>query len=224
MQHCDRLRISPRGLSEAGAVCSRHFALGCAGLLSLLASAGCGSRRAEWQIPPQLDPRAVTQAIMQIADGNGDGFLEEQELAAVPAMRDVRAAADSDHDGRLIASEIKGWLGLVKQESVGAREVRLKITRRGQPVADLLVKLVPEACMGGTIEPAEGVTYLDGVTLLNIPGRRTTGIRNGLYRVEITGTGPGGLPIPAKYNTASTLGLAVGGGLPQGLPPILSID
>ena len=48
-----------------------------------------------------------------------------------------------------------------------------------------------------------------------IPSGTYMGVNCGLYRVEITGQGNDGKPLPAKYNAASTLGAAVGGRLPE---------
>jgi hypothetical protein len=41
------------------------------------------------------------------------------------------------------------------------------------------------------------------------------GTSSGLYRIEITGTGNDGKPLPARFNAKSTLGTAVGAGVPE---------
>jgi hypothetical protein len=86
------------------------------------------------------------------------------------------------------------------------------------------LKLVPEPFMGSNVKAAEATTDTSGAVLPTIPGSPYPGVNSGVYRVEITGTLPGGKPIPAKYNTSTTLGLAVGNGLPAETPVTFAID
>lgn len=46
------------------------------------------------------------------------------------------------------------------------------------------------------------------------PAAEVPGVNCGLYRVELTGPGIDGRPLPASFNTESRLGLAVGAALP----------
>jgi len=64
--------------------------------------------------------------------------------------------------------------------------------------------------MGSNIHGAEGRTDEYGYVSPSIPGSLSPGVRFGIYRVEITGKGVDGRPIPAKYNVESTLGFTVG--------------
>jgi hypothetical protein len=78
--------------------------------------------------------------------------------------------------------------------------------------------------MSAKMQPAEGTTDASGGVSPSIPGSRYPGVNCGVYRVEITGSLPGGKPIPAKYNAATTLGLAVGNGLPFESPVVFRLD
>jgi hypothetical protein len=77
------------------------------------------------------------------------------------------------------------------------------------------VKLVPESCMGAGMKVAEGTTDADGIAQVTIPASQHSGVNCGMYRVEIVGNGNDGRPLPERYNSASTLGVAVGGALPE---------
>ncbi len=193
-------------------------------LVAVAVVLGCGPRRPEWLIPPVLDPQAITEAVMASADADSNGRLDSGELAALPGLADAIPLLDTDGDGQLAVAEIRAWLDRVEAEAVPVVELPLQITRQGRPLAGCTVKLVPEACMGGTIEPAEGVTDDTGLVFLNIQTRPTGGVRCGLYRLEITGKGPGGQALPPRYNTESELGLAVGGGLPVERTTTFTLD
>lgn len=183
----------------------------CLLLAWVAATAGCGQRLPDWMVPPPVDPRALTKAVMAQADADKNGMLDTNELAAIPALRDVVSLLDTSSDQQLSMDELTAWFEQLKKEGVSHREAGLVIKDRGKPLANALVKIVPEPCMGGTIEPAEGRTDKEGCVVLNIPTSLVTGVRSGLYRLEITGTRAKGKPIPAQYNTETTLGLAVGG-------------
>jgi hypothetical protein len=195
-----------------------------AAVLATLAVTGCGPRWAEWQVPAVFDVGAVTRAVMDTADADGDGLLDPVEFAALPALEGMVSVLDTDGDRRLSTAEIEAWLERVRRESVAACEAPMLVTHQGAPLADALVKLVPEPCMAAATEPAEGRTEATGLVFLNTPTRQTPGVRPGLYRVEITGKGADGKPLPAKYNSATTLGYALGGGLPSTRTPLYALD
>lgn len=181
----------------------------CLLLAWVAATAGCGQRLPDWMVPPPVDPRALTKAVMAQADADKNGLLDAAELATIPALRDVASVLDTSGDQQLSNDEISTWFERVKKEGVPHREAFLVIMDRGKPLANALVRIVPEACMGGTIEPAEGRTDNEGRTMLMIPTSRVQGVRSGLYRLEITGKRAKGKPIPPQYNTETTLGFSV---------------
>lgn len=189
-----------------------------------VATAGCGQQRAEWQVPAAFDVAAVTRAAMETADANGDGQLNASEFRTLPALHGMVEPLDSDGDKQLSAGEVSAWLLRVQREAVAACETPMLLTHQGKPLADALVKLVPEPCMAAATEPAEGRTDDAGLVFLNTPTRQTPGVRPGLYRVQITGKGADGKPLPPKYNSASTLGYALGGGLPSPRTPIYALE
>jgi hypothetical protein len=176
------------------------------GLLAVVAAAlaGCGPSRPARIPAPPLDPEAVADAAAAA------GALEK-----LPAIGFGRATLDTDGDKRVSRDELVAWLKEVRDSKVAITSVAVQVTQRGKPLSGADVKLVPEACMGGAIKEATGTTDDSGVAMVTIPGGEYPGVNCGLYRVEVTGSGADGKALPAKYNAASRLGVAVGGMLPE---------
>jgi|694.fasta_scaffold67035_4 hypothetical protein len=193
-----------------------------AGLLVVTAS--CGPSRPPRVPAPPVDPESMARAVLQLIDTDGDGQLTTAELARVPGLVSALATLDTDGDKRLSAADITTWLTGVRDSKVAVTPVPLKVMHKGKPVAGATLKLVPEPFMGSNVKAAEATTDTSGAVLPTIPGSPYPGVNSGVYRVEITGTLPGGKPIPAKYNTSTTLGLAVGNGLPAETPVTFAID
>lgn len=183
---------------------------------------GCGPSRPTRLSAPALDITAIVAGIMQ-ADVDGDGKLGDRELASVPAFVDARSALDSDGDGALSKAEIESWLTRVRASRIAVTSVATVVRHKGRPVVNAVVKFVPVASMAG-VAAAEGVTDATGQAQITVPGSRYPGVNCGVYRVEITGTGSDGRPLPARYNSASTLGAAVGGELPADGMLVFTLD
>ena len=199
------------------------WALVAAGVI-VVAAAGCGSSAPKRLVPPPLDPRAVTAAVMTAADADGNGSLDRQELARMPGLAGGLALLDTDSSGSLSAAEITAWLDAIKASRVAITSLALQVTQKGKPLADVTVKLVPEACMGQETKAAEGRTDASGSATVSIPGSPYPGVNCGIYRAEITGTGSDGKPLPARYNSDTVLGVAVGGLLPENGTVVFDLD
>jgi hypothetical protein len=184
------LRLSP---GMTGVICAAAVAI-----------TGCGPSRPARIPAPSLDPEAVADAAA------AGGALDK-----LPAVGFGRAGLDTDGDKQVSRDELVRWLTEVRDSKVAITSVAVQVTQRGKPLVGADVKLVPEACMGGAIKEASGTTDESGVAMVTIPGSEYPGVNCGLYRVEITGAGGDGKALPAKYNTDSTLGMAVGGMLPE---------
>jgi len=182
---------------------SRHLSVTAFALLLLAAGAGgCGPSRPARIIAPPLDPAAVSAA----AAAN---------LDKLPAIVFSRVVLDTDKDKKVSQAELLKWLEEVRDSKVAITNISVQVSHKGKPLANAEVKLVPEACMGGAIKEASGKTDQSGISMVTIPGGEYPGVNCGLYRVEITGNGNDGKPLAAKYNAQSTLGVAVGGMLPE---------
>lgn len=185
---------------------------------------GCGKTLPDWKVPPPVDVRAILGAIMEQADEDRSGWLDGDELLIIPALQTSLGVLDSNSDKKLSRDEIEAWLERLKKDGIARQDAPANVYFRGKPVAKARVKLVPEACMGGTIEPAEGTTDEQGMVFPTIQTAGVMGVRCGLYRLEVVGKQANGKPIPAKYGKDSPVGYAVGGGLPDSWHPKVFLD
>jgi hypothetical protein len=177
---------------------------------SVLVFPGCGPARPARVPQPAFSPADVSKCIVERADRDNDGECTVEELAVVPGLRLEEAIADidSDKNGRLSGKEIHDWLAAMRATKVALAPAAVCVVRRGAPVPGLRVRIVPDPCMGNTSEVAEGISDDAGIAMLRIASP-PLGAHFGIYRVEITGTDTSGNPVPAKYNSASSLGLVV---------------
>ncbi|NCX97765.1 MAG: hypothetical protein EBX35_04100 [Planctomycetia bacterium] len=172
-------------------------------LLLLATAAGCGPSRPARIPAPPLDPAAVAAAA-----SSGD-------LNKLPAIAAGRVVLDTDKDKKVSQGELLKWLEEVRDSKVAITSIAVQVSHKGKPLSGAEIRLVPEACMAGGIKEASGKTDQSGMSMVTIPGSEYPGVNCGLYRVEITGNGNDGRPLAAKYNAQSTLGVAVGGMLPE---------
>ena len=195
-----------------------------ASTLLLLALAACRPSRPARVVPPALDPEAVAAAVLAKADADGDGRIVKAELSAVPALVAAVAAFDADGDGAISAAELGQWLTDVKESRIAITTCAGRVTHLKKPLGNATVKLVPEPFMGPGYQAAVGVTDADGAFAASIPEAKYPGVNCGLFRVEITGQGNDGKPLPARYNAQTTLGIAVGGRLPENGSAIFTLE
>lgn len=181
----------------------------------LAATLGCGSHQPPRVAAPGVAVEQATTAILARVDANSDGRIDPQEAARVPAVKAAVKDLDSDGDGLLSRDELLAWLEEIRQARVAITPLGLTVTHRGKPLANAEVRLVPEDFLGPDVQPAAGTTDATGLVRPAMAAGRHAGVNCGLYRIEITGKGNDGRPLPARFNTASTLGLAVGGQLPK---------
>lgn len=175
---------------------------------------GCSNRPA--RVPaPRINPTAIADAVFERADADRDGSLRAAEQQAVPAIGMAAGRFDRDADGAVSREELRAWLEAVRDSRVAITQLEIVVGHRGRPLSNATVRLVPEAFMGNEVKVAEGVTDSDGLAVMMMPEAKYPGVNCGLYRVEITGTGNDGKPLPERMNAATTLGVAVGAGVPE---------
>lgn len=181
----------------------------------LAAFVGCHSRQPARLVASSFSAEQAVTAILARADVNADGGIDAGEASRVPALKQATADLDGDGDKRLSREELLRWLEEIKQSRVAINPLGLTVIHRGKPLGDALVRLVPEDLLGSGVLPATGNTDASGLVRPAIAGSRFAGVNCGLYRIEISGQGNDGRPLPARFNTATTLGLAVGGQVPR---------
>jgi hypothetical protein len=161
---------------------------------------------------------------MQLADANGDLVLTPLELVRVPGLAAAMGVLDTDADGRLSPVELTAWLSGIRESRTAITPLSVLVTSGDKPVDGAVVKLVPETFMGREMKVAEATSDATGTAVPSIPEAPTTGVNSGVYRVVISGMRRDGTPIPAKYNSATTLGIAVGNGAPLEQPVVFVVD
>jgi hypothetical protein len=203
-----------------------RLAFGLVGVAAL-SMPGCGGSKPAAVEPMEIASNAGSQAIAQY-DANGDQSLDYNELAKAPGLRAAMVSIkkqkpqgnpppESQLQGLTItASEIDARIQEWKDKKIARVLVNCRVTRgkkgiKGRKVAidGAEVKFVPESFLGPSLTPATGKTNKNGFASPSQLSRGgndpATGMAPGFYRVEITK----GSEIPAKYNSATTLGAEV---------------
>lgn len=181
--------------------------------LLLVTVCSCSSTPARVSAP-DLDPASAASAAMRQYDTDGDGTLSPKELAAAGSIASGLAAIDTNGDAAVSEDELAASLEKLVAGGVGLTTFSCKVTLDGAPLSDAVVKLVPEPFMQDAILPAQGTTDASGVAGVALDASQLPSdqqnlksvIHPGFYRVEITHPQT---KIPAKYNSATTLGQLV---------------
>jgi hypothetical protein len=163
--------------------------------------AGCDDRPRRLS-PTKVDAMAAALEAMAMYDTNKDGRIADEELDRCPSLKAI--AIDNAVTRHMIAARILGW----QSAGFGRAAVGIAVFHNGKGLADASVRLVPEKFLSD-ITPATGRTDANGATIITVPTsgpEEPKGASAGFYRVEITKNGE---DIPAKYNTETTLGMAV---------------
>lgn len=183
------------------------------------AAIGCGSSRPSALIPPAVNPAAVVEAVFNRGDMDTDGLLSAAERSSAPAIDAIAAELDEDGDESVSRAELLGWLERVKESRVALASLSVVILRRGRPVSNAKVRLIPDPAMGGAIQGAEGTTDRTGTAVMSAGGTGTPGVNCGLYAISVTFAGQASI----DASKSAGLGIAVGAGLPVGYQTVIDL-
>ena len=183
----------------------------------LLLLTGCSSRPGAIR-PANVNAGAAANKAIELYDKNGDGQLAKEEWSSSPALSAVASTYDKNGDGILLKDEIAGGIDAWKQSGVGARVVPFTVQWNGRRLVGAKVLLVPAPFLDDVLKSATGDAGPGGAGQLDLaPEDRPPNspdiplMQPGLYHVEITHPST---KIPAKYNTATTLGIEITSGNP----------
>lgn len=177
----------------------------------LAMTAGCNSRPSAIQ-PVDVDGASAAAEAMGKVDSDADAAFSDAELAAIPGILKHKAKYDLDGDGKVSQQEIADRIDLWATQGLGLKSLAVEVTLDGRPLSGASVKFVPEPFLGDAPKEATGVTDGNGATKIGIANEhlpeslqqaRLRGLYGGLYKIEVTHPDR---PLPAKYNTATTLG------------------
>lgn len=181
-------------------------------IVAALVAGGCSGAPGRLT-PPKVSANGAADEAFELYDQNQDGSLAKSELAECPGLTHAFTSYDTDGSGQLSHDEIAAGIRVWSEGKMGMTSWPFQVRFNGRPLDGAQVKLVPEPFLGGAVKSASGESGPGGHGALgmamddlpsNAPKRPL--IQPGLYRVEITHPST---PIPAKYNTESTLGLEV---------------
>ncbi len=180
--------------------------------------AGCGSGQSKNLTPPVLDPVAAAEQAIAEYDTDQDGSIGGREFSKCLGLKAALSTTDGNGDGALTRDEIAARLQAYVDSQSAIQYFELVVTVNRQPVEGLSVTLVPESFLTPAIEPASGTTTRFGrVTPAidfedpEIAKQNIVGVRPGMYRVEVSQTDAQGKEaIQSRFNTDSILGVEVG--------------
>lgn len=175
---------------------------------------GCSGRPGRIATPG-IDAADAAQEAMQLYDANSDGQIDQSELAASPPLLNALPAYDKDKNGSLSEAELVAGMQSWSQRGIGAMSLPFVVRLDGRPLSGAQVALTPAPFMAGAVQAAGGTADSLGAGSLEIAAAdRPAGfpqnlpvMQPGLYLVQITHPT---IPIPAAYNSATTLGLEAG--------------
>lgn len=184
------------------------FGVAAIGLWSVTGS-GC-DRRPPRVDPPAIDPGGAAAKAIQTYDKNGDGAISGEELDAVPGIKSALKLYDKNSDGRVTADEIAARINVWKGSQVGIMSAACTVKIDGKPLEGAEVEFIPEEYLGTAIKTARGTTGPGGMVALAIAkddlppqDKDLHGMHVGTYKIKVTHPTR---QIPAKYNTATTIG------------------
>jgi len=185
----------------------------CLPLGTLLLLPGCFGGSSDFG-PPDIDASGAGAEAIEMYDTNGDSALSGDELEKVPSLKSAIQRIDADGDGRVTAAEIADRVEQWQEVGLGTMAVRMTVYLDGSPLADATITFEPEPFLGEDVQTAIGTTGPDGSAEMSIPKKKRSapdappGVNFGLYKVRISKE-DGGEQVPAKFNTATTLGQEV---------------
>jgi hypothetical protein len=179
--------------------------------IALLFLAGCG--KSEEAVPPvQIAPGAAGAAAVEQLDKDGDAKLSRDEIQQAPSIAASIKYIDANNDGQVVADEISARIEKWKETQIGLMSLNCQVQLDGKPLADAKVLLEPEQFLIDDLLHAEGRTNASGVAVLRMidadgkPHSSPGMVRPGYYKVRITHDRH---RLPARYNSATTLGVEV---------------
>lgn len=187
----------------------------CMGTLLL---AGCSRGPAATSIP-YVDPSQSAQLAMELYDKDQDGALNEAELAACAGILGHLSLYDLDKNGSVSQEEIEKQITELRSSGVGLTMLSVQVRLDGRSLKGAQLKLIPEKYLGDEVKPAAGTTNARGIATMDIrdadlpeSDHGLLGVHYGTYKLEVTHPD---VPIPAKYNTQTTLGYETEKGNPN---------
>jgi len=147
---------------------------------------------------PDWNIKTAAAAIRTELDADGDGAIDREELLRSPVWRGAADRLDGNGDGRIDSAEIEARVSLYRDARDLRLPVRLGFRSGGRPLANVLVRLVPDAALAAILPAVESRTGADGVAAFEA--------LSGGYRIEGEWPTPGLVPEPGGLEVAADVG------------------
>jgi hypothetical protein len=173
-------------------------------LLTCFLGFGCKSKKSDQTAVHEQTPEQTVEKIMASYDANNDSSLDATELEKCPSLKTLLKSMNKGPKGKIAKEELLQKISDMQASQVKMPVVPCNVTLQGVPLADATVTFTLEAFHGSSVE-ATGKTRADG--LAEVKGGE--GVLSGFYRVSVSKMVDGVETIPAKFNSASTIGIEV---------------
>lgn len=185
--------------------------------ICLICLVGCGGSAPLIPVPAVAVDEAVEKAFAKY-DQNKDDFLDAQELERCPSLRKSLKALDKSGSGKISREALAERLKMYQSTAISLMPVPFEVLQDGQPLDGATVTLVPEEFMGPHLKPASGVSDRSGRVQLKVEGLEGTGSYCGFFRIQVSKKNAAGQEtLPARYNSATTLGQEIAPGMREGV-------
>lgn len=163
--------------------------------------------------PPSFDASAMAAQTLAEKDSNHDGAIVADELKDWPGMRSVFKAVDKNSDGKLDAVELEQHFSGYGKGSIGLQSLTVFVTSGGKPVSGTEVEFTPEPLFADYIKAGKAKTGSDGSGVVVPMEGKIPMMAPGMYRVTISKRNGDKETLPAKFNTESQLGFEISNAL-----------
>ncbi|MGI9456205.1 MAG: hypothetical protein ACR2NU_06550, partial [Aeoliella sp.] len=141
---------------------------------------------------PRISSAAAASDAIETFDKSGDQSLDEDEIAACPAIHASFAKYDSNGDSSISSDELIARFDSLFVDGATFTNLECVVLQGGRPVSGARVKFTPEAFVGEGIFQAEGVTDRTGRATVSVADQNVPEdfidrnvIQVAIYRVEI---------------------------------------
>jgi hypothetical protein len=157
---------------------------------------------------PPVDPSAAANKAIELYDKNGDGSLDEMELAASPGIYSARDRYDADGNHEVTKDEIAAHLTSIYASGTPWLSAACQVYQGGRPLKGATVRFVPEPFLKDVVKSASGITDDQGRTIPAVIDEELPAAKRGLRIIQ---PGPYRILIehPSVKRSAGSLGCEV---------------